>query len=73
MGLGIIEPKGGRHVPGTVQLFDNNNPADVAGNAHLKHGNGADSELLFVPQPSKSPNDPLVRSSKNFAASEEFR
>ena len=60
MGLGIIEPAGGRHVPGTSQLFDSTDGSDAAANAHLKHGSGKDTTLVLVPQPSASPNDPLV-------------
>jgi hypothetical protein len=61
MGLGIYEPKPARHVPGTAKLYDEQKSAEAPGHrVHLKHGTGKDSELLLVPQPSNSPNDPLV-------------
>ncbi|OTB09866.1 hypothetical protein K445DRAFT_71470 [Daldinia sp. EC12] len=64
MGLGVLEDKHLSHVPGTALL------ADVVGadDAHhhgrinassLRHGKGRDSDILLVPQPSNSPNDPL--------------
>ena len=65
MGLGVLEPRGistGHHVPGTVLLdtqeaTDETNLALEA--AGLKKGNGKDSGLILVPQPSNDPNDPL--------------
>ncbi|OTA99016.1 hypothetical protein M426DRAFT_16868 [Hypoxylon sp. CI-4A] len=64
MGLGVLEDKHLTHVPGTALL------TDVAGSDHhhhhgelnpaaLRHGKGKDSDVLLVPQPSNSPNDPL--------------
>ena len=67
MGVGIIEPKSA-HVPGTSRLYD----GGLAGggerggprsHSHLKHGAGKESDILLVPQPSDSPNDPLVSGS----------
>lgn len=66
MGLGIREPTGASHVPGTVELYDSGlarpeAPLEegVAPFAHTpkKHGDGM---IVLVPQPSDSPNDPLV-------------
>jgi len=45
MGLGILETH--YHAPGTVQLIDNRAETE------------AKAEVLLVPHPSKSPNDPL--------------
>lgn len=63
MGVGIIEPTSGGHVPGTVRLFENDagsqNEAGLR-TRNLKHGKGKDKDMLLVPQPSASPNDPLV-------------
>lgn len=68
MGLGILEPRSAKHVQGTSKLFDDQivplrgsalritSPS----NSHLKHGVGRDADILLVPQPSGSPNDPLV-------------
>ena len=63
MGLGVLEDKHLPHVPGTALL------TDVIGsdNLHrhgelasaLRHGKGKDSDVVLVPQPSNSPNDPL--------------
>lgn len=64
MGFGIYEPDPSRHVPGTSTLYSKSGPGtqgDVpARTSHLKHGSGKDRDLLLVPQPSNSPNDPLV-------------
>ncbi len=59
MGLGIKEPRGSQHavVPGTSVLFDHYTHKTTT----TKHASGHNSDLLLVPQPSDSPNDPLVR------------
>ena len=59
MGLGIKEPilADGAHTPGTSILFERPDH-DARG---VKHAAGKNSGLILVPQPSKSPNDPLVR------------
>ncbi|KAA8903602.1 hypothetical protein FN846DRAFT_908060 [Sphaerosporella brunnea] len=45
------------HVPGTARLYDDNSlPASTAQRTHLKHGR---DNILLVPWPSNSPNDPL--------------
>ena len=62
MGLGIKEPArtNGEHVPGTAVLYDA--LGDGAGHdvlpGDVKHARN--SNLILVPQPSESPNDPLV-------------
>ncbi|KAI0172984.1 MFS general substrate transporter [Hypoxylon sp. FL1284] len=64
MGLGVLEDKHLSQVPGTALL------TDVIGPDHhhrhggldtsaLRHAKGKDSDIVLVPQPSKSPNDPL--------------
>jgi hypothetical protein len=69
MGLGIIEPKSHHHVPGTSRLYDDRivHPGVEATISleperlkNLKHGTGKEADILLVPQPSNSPNDPLV-------------
>ncbi|KAK3679515.1 hypothetical protein LTR78_001076 [Recurvomyces mirabilis] len=66
MGLGVLDDRHLEHVPGTALLTD-----VVDADAHHHHGdldttvlrhaqkNGKDSDVLLVPQPSRSPNDPL--------------
>ncbi|KUJ15146.1 MFS general substrate transporter [Mollisia scopiformis] len=64
MGLGVLDDTHLEHVPGTALL------TDVVGADHqhhhgnldtsaLRHDKGRNSDVLLVPQPSKSPNDPL--------------
>jgi len=64
MGLGVLEDTRLEHVPGTALL------TDVVGADHhhhhgtldtstLRHDKGRNSDVLLVPQPSRSPNDPL--------------
>jgi len=57
MGLGILEPATSEHVPGTARLEDigaDERNVDVSNLRHNKNG------IILVPQPSSSPNDPLV-------------
>lgn len=58
MGLGIKEPTGSRGalVPGTSVLFEQS----THDTGTTKHAAGDNSDLILVPQPSNSPNDPLV-------------
>ncbi len=58
MGLGIKEPRGSRNtlVPGTSVLVEDCSHGDTT----TKHAAGNNSDLTLVPQPSSSPNDPLV-------------
>ncbi|EXJ57744.1 uncharacterized protein A1O5_12534 [Cladophialophora psammophila CBS 110553] len=56
MGLGVLEPNTSlEHVPGTALLQD----AIPTETAHLKKGTGHDTDVVLVPQPSNSQNDPL--------------
>ncbi|KAM0328719.1 hypothetical protein ACHAQA_005132 [Verticillium albo-atrum] len=64
MALGILEPRDGHHVPGTVTLDQAaaNNMTDHqvgTGASDLKFASGKHSNLVLVPQPSNDPNDPL--------------
>jgi hypothetical protein len=57
MALGILESKKPGHVPGTARLEDvgaDERQVDVTGLKHDSNG------VILVPQPSDSPNDPLV-------------
>jgi len=67
MGLGIREPSGNSHVPGTVKLYESGLPGSEAAlelNGELpfarRSKKSRDGEITLVPQPSDSPNDPLV-------------
>ncbi|KAF4629521.1 hypothetical protein G7Y89_g8624 [Cudoniella acicularis] len=65
MGLGVLDDHHLEHVPGTALL------TDVFGSDHqhrhhgdldtsaLQHDKGRNSDVVLVPQPSNSPNDPL--------------
>jgi hypothetical protein len=65
MGLGVLEDTHLEHVPGTALLTDVINPDQIhhhhgmLDTSILKHDKGKDSDVLLVPQPSNSPNDPL--------------
>lgn len=62
MGLWIYEPKPLRHVPGTAKLYDEEVTEESSPRTRrLKRGTGKESNILLVPQPSNSPNDPLVQ------------
>lgn len=52
--LGILEDRHGKHVPGTVVISDVSQAA-----SNLKHGKGKSADIVFVPQPTDDPNDPL--------------
>jgi hypothetical protein len=65
MGFGVKEPKTttGEHVPGTALIYGNDADAEnveLTNRDILKRGTGANSKVILVPQPSNSPNDPLV-------------
>lgn len=64
MGLGVLEDKHLPHVPGTALLTDiigsdNHHRHGGLDTSALRHGKGKDSDIVLVPQPSNSPNDPL--------------
>lgn len=60
MGLGVLEPKSGEKVPGTVHV-ERLTREQRELTANLKHGTGKDEHIVLVPQPSDSPNDPLSK------------
>lgn len=55
MGLWVLDDTHLEHVPGTALLAD----IQGANTSPLQHDKGKDSDILLVPQPSSSPNDPL--------------
>ena len=59
MGLGVLEDTRLEHVPGTALLTDVVGPHGILDTSLLKHDKGRNSDVLLVPQPSRSPNDPL--------------
>lgn len=65
MGLGVLDDNHLEHVPGTAPLIDVLSAEETTSRrldtALLKHAKskGRDSDVLLVPQPSRSPNDPL--------------
>jgi hypothetical protein len=64
MGFGVKEAAttSGDHVPGTALIYDGNGDnVELAIQSNLKHARGKNSDIILVPQPSDSPNDPLVR------------
>lgn len=63
MGFGVLEPKVEGHVPGTVYLYDENQPRGRQDTSLLKHGTGKYAHVVLAPQPSDDPNDPLNWSS----------
>lgn len=60
MGLGVLEDKVLEHVPGTTYVFDDERRGaeETARDAHSKRDKTG--LIILVPQPSDSPNDPLV-------------
>lgn len=64
MGLGVLEDKHLSRVPGTALLTDvigsdSYHRHGELNTSALRHGKGKDSDVVLVPQPSRSPNDPL--------------
>ena len=67
MGLGIREPSGKSHIPGTVKLYESGparSEAALQESGELpfarRSKKSRDGVITLVPQPSDSPNDPLV-------------
>lgn len=58
MAFGILEPKGGEQVPGTVALDEIAMQSGFA-NRNMKLGRGKNATTILEPQPSEDPNDPL--------------
>ena len=66
MGLGILEPAGVEHVPGTVFVYnDAQRDAELLARHQVLKRNKNGTRIL-VPQPSSDPNDPLVKLRINF-------
>ncbi|KAE8446563.1 hypothetical protein EG329_011895 [Mollisiaceae sp. DMI_Dod_QoI] len=62
MGFGVREPRtiSGEHVPGTSLIYGiEGDDVETAAQANLKRGRGKNADIILVPQPSDSPNDPL--------------
>ena len=64
MGLGVLEDRHLEHVPGTALLtdvvgVDHHHHHGTLDTSVLRHDKGRNSDVLLVPQPSRSPNDPL--------------
>ncbi|CAI6095791.1 unnamed protein product [Clonostachys chloroleuca] len=61
MPLGILNPKGVEHVPGTTRYFDSPDrpQIDVDGHSGLKVDRSGKQPIILIPQPSDDPNDPL--------------
>ncbi|KAB5546798.1 serine/threonine kinase 16 [Coniochaeta sp. 2T2.1] len=62
MPFGILEPKTAEDVPGTAFMNDQDDlPPEFSDlpQERLKHGTGRYRDVILVPQPSNSPNDPL--------------
>ena len=62
MGWGILDDPRMEVVPGTAFMADQNDlPVEYRDipRDQLKHGKGRFSDIILVPQPSNSPNDPL--------------
>ena len=64
MGLGVLDDAHLEHVPGTALLSDvldaeNHHHRGNLDTSVLRHAKGKDADILLVPQPSRSPNDPL--------------
>lgn len=64
MGLGVLDDRHLEHVPGTALLTDIVDPLHrhhhgAMDTTQLRHGKGRFADVVLVPQPSRSPNDPL--------------
>jgi len=64
MGLGVLDDHHLEQVPGTALLTDvidsnHQHHHDGVDTSILKHGKGRNADVVLVPQPSNSPNDPL--------------
>ncbi|RPA75323.1 putative MFS transporter [Ascobolus immersus RN42] len=59
MGLGILEPKSGHHVPGTTRMEEKNSVDSRGRDPNLKYCPHSKGDVVMVPQPSEDPNDPL--------------
>ena len=61
MGLGVLEDKTLQHVPGTVNVLDDASRHAVEAERDTHSKRDKTGKIILVPQPSDSPDDPLVR------------
>ncbi|OQE01728.1 hypothetical protein PENVUL_c041G00465 [Penicillium vulpinum] len=61
MGLGVLEDTKLAHVPGTIDIYEQNSDASdqTPGGPGLKCDWSGNQPIILVPQPSDDPNDPL--------------
>lgn len=59
MGLGVLEPKSGPHVPGTVLLVDNAPHVEDVADLSRTLDKKREGSIILSPQPTDDPNDPL--------------
>jgi hypothetical protein len=62
MGLGVLEDRNLEHVPGTVYVLDDASRTAVEADRDTHSKRDKTGQIILVPQPSDSPEDPLVRS-----------
>lgn len=63
MGLGVLEDKNLEHVPGTVHVLDDASRNAVVAERDTHSKRDKTGKIILVPQPSDSPDDPLVGAS----------
>ena len=61
MALGVLEDKILENVPGTVYVLDDANRTAVEAERDTRSKRDKTGQIILVPQPSDSPDDPLVR------------
>ena len=61
MGLGVLEDKVLEQVPGTVYVLDDSRRTAVVAERDTHSKRDKTGQIILVPQPSDSPDDPLVR------------
>ena len=61
MALGVLEDKTLEHVPGTVYVLDDANRTAIEAERDTHSKRDRTGRIILVPQPSDSPDDPLVK------------
>lgn len=61
MALGVLEDRILEHVPGTVYVLDDASRTAVQAEHDSHSKRDKTGRIILVPQPSDSPDDPLVR------------
>jgi hypothetical protein len=61
MALGVLEDKTLEHVPGTVYVLDDASRTAIQVEQDTHSKRDKTGQIILVPQPSDSPDDPLVR------------